>query len=156
MLEICHNGAGSTDIATDRRGHDGPSRTSLSHTCAIFSVALFITLNGKYDGSSQTRRSFVGLRSKTLKLLEYGYWDYFSKLHDEPAGRTVIDTTDRHDSVAPHLVRLPHLPSAAALRCHLQTVTSSVGGLFCNSSLKNLRIHLWTDFLQIMRNLYKN
>ena len=27
-------------------------------------------------------------------------------------------------SVTPHLVRLPHLPSAAALRCHLWTVTS--------------------------------
>ena len=26
-------------------------------------------------------------------------------------------------SVTPHLVRLPHLPSAAALRCHLRTVT---------------------------------
>ena len=25
--------------------------------------------------------------------------------------------------VTPHLVRLPHLPSAAALRCHLRTVT---------------------------------
>ena len=27
-------------------------------------------------------------------------------------------------SVTPHLVRLPHLPSAAALHCHLRTVTS--------------------------------
>ena len=27
-------------------------------------------------------------------------------------------------SVTPHLVRLPHLPSAAVLGCHLQTVTS--------------------------------
>ena len=25
--------------------------------------------------------------------------------------------------VTPHLVRLPHLPSAATLRCHLQTIT---------------------------------
>ena len=28
-------------------------------------------------------------------------------------------------SVTPHLVRLPHLPSTAALRCHLRTVTST-------------------------------
>ena len=28
-------------------------------------------------------------------------------------------------SVTPHLVRLPHLPPAAALRCHLRTVTST-------------------------------
>ena len=28
-------------------------------------------------------------------------------------------------SVTPHLVRIPHLPSATALRCHLRTVTST-------------------------------
>ena len=72
LLEICQNAAGSTDLVTDRRGHDVPSWTPSSHTCAISSAALFITLNGKYDGSSQTRRSVKGLRSKTLKLLEYG------------------------------------------------------------------------------------
>ena len=90
------NAAGSTDLATDHRGHDGPSWTPSSHTCAISFASLFITLNSKYDGSSQTRRSVEGLRSKTLKLLEYGYWDYFSELHDQHAGRTVIDTTNRH------------------------------------------------------------
>ncbi|TMW80926.1 hypothetical protein EJD97_013530, partial [Solanum chilense] len=63
---------------------------------ATSSAALFITLNGRYDGSSQAQRSVEGLRSKTLELLEYGYWDYFSELHDKPAGRTVMDTTVRH------------------------------------------------------------
>ena len=92
LLEICQNAAG----LTDRRGHDGPSWTPLSHTYAISSAALFITLDGKYDGPSQAQRSVEGLRSKTLQLLEYGYWDYFSDLHDEPAGQTVIDMTDRH------------------------------------------------------------
>ena len=96
LLEICQNAARSTDLVTDRPGHDGPSWTPSSHTCAISSAALFITLNGKYDISSQAQRSVEGLPSKILKLLGYGYWDYFSKLHDEPAGRTVIDTTDRH------------------------------------------------------------
>ena len=81
---------------TDRLGHNGPSWTPSPHTYVISSATLFITLNGKYDGSSLTRRSVDGLRSKTLKLLEYGYLDYFSKLHDEPAGLTVMDTTDRH------------------------------------------------------------
>ena len=118
MLEICQNAAGSIDLATDRRGNDGPSWTPSSHTYAISSTSLFITLDNKYDGLSQAQRSVEGLRSKTLKLLEYGYWDYFSELHDEPAGRTVIS------SVTPHWVRLPHLPSAAELRCHLRTVTS--------------------------------
>ena len=59
-------------------------------------LLFFITLDGKYDGPSQAQRSVEGLRYKTLQLLEYGYWDYFSELHDEPAGRTVIDTTNRH------------------------------------------------------------
>ena len=49
LLEICQNAAGSTDLATDRRGHDGPSWNLLSHTCAISSADLFITLDDKYD-----------------------------------------------------------------------------------------------------------
>ena len=96
MLEICQNAAGSTDLAADRRGHDGQSWTPSSHTCAISSASLFITLDGSYDGSSQAQRSVEGLRSITLELLEFGCWDYFSDLHDEPAGRTVMATTVRH------------------------------------------------------------
>ena len=78
LLEICQNAAGSTDLATDRRGHDGSSWTPSSHTYAISSDALFITLDGKYDGSSRAQRSVKGVRSKTFELLEYGYWDYIS------------------------------------------------------------------------------
>ena len=32
LLEICQNAARSTDLATDRRGHDEPSWTLSSHT----------------------------------------------------------------------------------------------------------------------------
>ena len=95
-MEICQNAARSTDLVTDRPGHDGPSWTPSSHTCAISSATFFITLDGKCDRSSQAQRSVEGLRSKTLELLEYGYWDYFSELHDKPARQTVMDTTDRH------------------------------------------------------------
>ncbi|TMW96354.1 hypothetical protein EJD97_007503, partial [Solanum chilense] len=63
---------------------------------AVSSAALFITLDGRYDRFSLAQRSVEGLRSKTLELLEYGYWNYFSELHDEHAGRTVMDTTVRH------------------------------------------------------------
>ena len=56
-------------------------------------LLFFITLDGKYNGPSLAQRSVEGLRFKTLQLLEYGYWDHFSELHDEPAGRTVIDTS---------------------------------------------------------------
>ena len=96
LLEIFQNVVGSTDLVMDRRGHDGLSWTLSPYTCAISSAAFFITLDGKCDGSSQAQRFVEGLRSKTLELLEYGYWDYFSELYDEPAGQTVIDTTDRH------------------------------------------------------------
>ena len=95
-MEICQNAAGSTDITMDRRGHKGPSWTPSSHTWCNFFCCFFITLDSRYDGSLRTQRSIECLHSKTLELLEYGYWDYFSELHDEPAGRTVIDTTDRH------------------------------------------------------------
>ncbi|TMX01064.1 hypothetical protein EJD97_025286, partial [Solanum chilense] len=90
------NAAGLTDLTTDRHGHDGPSWTPSSHTCAISSTALFITLDGRYDGSSQAQRSVDVLRFKTLELLEFGYLVYFSELHDEPAERTVMATTVRH------------------------------------------------------------
>ncbi|TMW81641.1 hypothetical protein EJD97_008553, partial [Solanum chilense] len=92
----CQNAAGSTDLATDRRDHDRPSWTLSSNTFAISSAALFITLDGRYDRSSQAQRFVEGLRSKPLELLEFGYWDYFSDIHDKPAGRTVMATTVRH------------------------------------------------------------
>ncbi|TMW97756.1 hypothetical protein EJD97_005034, partial [Solanum chilense] len=92
----CQNEAGSTDITTDLRGHDGPSWTPSSYTCAISSAAFFIILDDRYDGSSQTQWSVEDLRCKTLKLLEFGYWDYFSEIHDETAGRTIMATTVRH------------------------------------------------------------
>ncbi|TMX02493.1 hypothetical protein EJD97_021370, partial [Solanum chilense] len=82
--------AGSMDITTDRHGLRRPILDAIS------SATLFITLDGRYDGSSQAQRSVEGLRSKTLELLEYGYWDNFSEHHDAPAGVTVMDTTVRH------------------------------------------------------------
>ncbi|TMX01615.1 hypothetical protein EJD97_024115, partial [Solanum chilense] len=67
------------------------------------SIALFITLDCRYDGSSQAQQSIEGLRSITLELMEFGYWDYFSDLHDEPAGRTVMATTVRQALCSPTL-----------------------------------------------------
>ncbi|TMX02982.1 hypothetical protein EJD97_018865, partial [Solanum chilense] len=60
------------------------------------SAAFFITLDGRYGGPFQERRSVEGLRSITLKLLEFGYSDYFSDHHDKPVGRTVLAMTVRH------------------------------------------------------------
>ena len=125
MLEICQNAAGSTDLTTDHRGHDGPSWIPSSHTCEISSVALFITLESRYDESSQAQRSIKGLHSKTLELLEFGYRTtsliFMTNLQDRPSW---LRRSVTH-SVTPHMVRIPHLRLAAALRCHLRTATGT-------------------------------
>ena len=52
--------------------------------------------------------------------------------------------------VIPHLVRLPHLPSAAALRCHSRTVTGTTDRhklrrwSLLHFFAQNLRFQLWT------------
>ena len=120
----------------------------------ISSVALFITLDGRYDRSLRAQRSVEGLRSKTLELLEYGYWitslNFMTNVQDGPSQtrRTVTSF------VIPHLVRLPHLSSTAALRCNLRTVTSTTDRhklrrwSLLHFFAQNLRIQLWTDFLK--------
>ncbi|TMW81085.1 hypothetical protein EJD97_012093, partial [Solanum chilense] len=57
--------------------------------CKFFCCSLHYP-NGRYDGSSQAQRFVEGLRSITLELLEFWYWDYFSDHHDEPAGQNVM------------------------------------------------------------------
>ena len=77
-------------VTTDQHGLRRPILNKIS------SAALFITLDVRYDESLRAQRSVEGLRFKTLQLLESGYWDHFSELHDEPAGRTVMAMTVRH------------------------------------------------------------
>ena len=56
-------------------------------------------------------------------------------------------------SITPHLIRLPHLRSAASLRCHLRTVTGRTDRhklrkcTFLHFLLKNLRIYLLDEFI---------
>ena len=83
-------------VTTDRRELRRPILGAIS------SAAFFIPLDGKCDGPSYSR-SVEGLRFKILQLLESWYWDHFSDLHDEPAGRTVIAMTDRHNLRNPTL-----------------------------------------------------
>ena len=96
LLEICQNAAGSTDLATDRHGHDGPSWTPSSHTYAISSAALL------HYPRRQVWRTVIGTTvrrgSSFQNTSTLGIWvlDHFSELHDEPAGRTVIATMVRH------------------------------------------------------------
>ncbi|TMW81446.1 hypothetical protein EJD97_009597, partial [Solanum chilense] len=92
----CQNAVESTDLATDRHCHDVPSWTQSSHTYAISSAALYIILDGRYDGSSQAQRSVEGIHSIILELLEFGYYDYFFDLHDELVGWSVMAMMVRH------------------------------------------------------------
>ena len=96
LLEICQNAVGSTDSATDRRGHDGPSWTPSSHTWWNFFYyslqyprrQVWRTVMG-----TTVRRGPSFQNTSTLGIWVLGY---FSDLHDEPAGRTVMATTVRH------------------------------------------------------------
>ena len=114
MLEICQNAAGSTDLAMDRRGHEGPSWTLSSHTCSISSTSLFITLDDRYDGLSQAQWSVGGLRSITLELLEFGYWTtsliFMTNKQDGPSRLRQSVTHGKF------LLLLSSLPSAAGRR----------------------------------------
>ncbi|TMW97923.1 hypothetical protein EJD97_004786, partial [Solanum chilense] len=62
--------AETTDITTDRHGHDGPS----------------------WDGPSQLRRTIVRPHFKTLQLLRIWYRERFSERRDGSAGRTVTSS----------------------------------------------------------------
>ena len=148
MLEICQNATWSMDLVTDRHGHDGPSWTPSSHAYSISSAALFIILDGRYDRSSQAQRSVKGLRSKTLELLEYGYWDYFSELHDEPAGRTIIDTTDRQKLRNPTLCQTSPSSFSSCTTLPPTDRHKLRRWSLLHFFTQNLRIHLLTDFLQ--------
>ena len=118
LLEICQNAAGSTDLATGCNGHDEPSWTPSSHTwCNFFWYSLHYPRRKVWRIVTGTT---VRRGSPFQNTWTHGIWvlGLLLCLREEPAGRTVIL------SVTPHLVRLPHLPSASALRCHLRTITS--------------------------------
>ena len=115
-----------TASTTDRHRHNGPSRAFVSKHFNSWNLGTGITsLN------------------------------FMTNLQDRPSypRRTVTSF------VTPHLVRLPHLPSATALRCHLRTITSTTDRhKLCRWSLlhffaQNLRIQLWTNFLQNKKKL---
>ena len=92
FLEICHNAAGSTVLATDCHGHDGPSWTPSSHTYAISSAALL------HYPRRQVWRTVIGAtvcRGPSFQNTStLGIWVLGSLLWT--SWWTVIDTTGRH------------------------------------------------------------
>ena len=105
-----------------RHGHDEPSWPPPSYTLQILLLLSLLPSTNRYDGPFQERRSIEGLHSIILKLLGNWVLGLLSDHYNEPAGRTVDGPSW---TSIPHLVRLPHLPLAASLRCHLRTVTST-------------------------------
>ena len=75
LLEICQNAVGSTDLAMDRHGHDGLSWTPSSHTYAISSAALFITL----DASMKDRHRHNG-PSRVFVPKHFNSWNMDTRI----------------------------------------------------------------------------
>ena len=97
MLEICQNAAGLTDIRTNRHRFRHPILDEIS------SAALFITLDGRYDGSSQAQRFVVTVtvRRWHRRAAAEGRWGSLTKCgvtenvthhlsHDGPSCRFVM------------------------------------------------------------------
>ncbi|TMW99993.1 hypothetical protein EJD97_001558, partial [Solanum chilense] len=89
------------------------------------SSSIIITLDDRHDGSSQAQWSVEGLRSITLKLLEFGYKDYFSNHYNKLAGQIIMATTIRHELCNCTLFQTSSSSFASSLGCHLRTVTGT-------------------------------
>ena len=123
-------------VMTDRRGLRRPILGAILLLLSSLPSTASMTYRHRHNG---LLRGFVSKHFNSWNLgTGITSLNFMTNLHYGPSytRRTVMD------SVIPHLVRLPHLPSAASLCYYLRTVTSSIGGLFCISLLKNLRIHL--------------
>ena len=125
MLEICQNVAGSTNLATNHRSHDGPSWT---HRLILVQFLLLLSSLPSTAGMTNRHRHNGPSRVSVPKHLNS--WNlgtettsliFMTKQQDGPSWlrRSVMH------SVTPHLVKLPHLPSVSSLRCHLRTVTGT-------------------------------
>ena len=113
-----------TDLRTNRRGHDGPSWTPFSYTMRFL---LMLSLLPSTVGMTDHRRHNGPSRLFVSKHLNY--WNLGTGntslifMTNQQDGPSWLRLTVMHP-VTPQLVRLPHLSSAAALRCHLRIVTS--------------------------------
>ena len=113
------------DLATDHRGHDGPQWTPSSHTCAISSASLFIpSTAGMTDRQRHNSMSRVSIpKYLNSSNLDAGTTSLIFMMNKQD-GPSWLQRSVTH-SVTLYLVRLLHLPSAAALECHLRTVTGT-------------------------------
>ena len=103
LLEICQNAAGSTDHATDRRGHDGSSWTPSSHTqqflllLSSFPSTASMTDRHRHNGPSRASvPKHFNSRNMGTRITSL---NFMTNLQDGPSQtrRTVMD------SVVPYL-----------------------------------------------------
>ena len=135
-------------VTTDRHGLRRPILVQFLLLLSSFPSTASMTDRHRHNGPSRVfvskylNSSNMGTRTTSL--------NFMTNLQDGPSEQRRTVTS----FVIPHLVRLPHLPSAAALRCHLRTVTSTTERHklrrwpLLHFFAQNLRIHLLTDFLQ--------
>ena len=143
-------------VMTDRRGLRRPILGAILLLLSSFPSTASVTDRHRHDGPS---RVFVTKYFNSWNL-GTGITSLFfaTNLQDRPSypWRTVTSF------VIPHLVRLPHLPSASALRCHLQTVTSTTDRhqlprwSLLHFSLKISALNFGQISCKTKRNSYKN
>ena len=124
MLEICQNVGLDRRIVvvtTDRHG-----------LCRLILVQFLLLLSSLPSMAGMTDRHRKNGPSRDSVPKHLNSWNmgngttslnFMMNLQDGPSWTRRSVTL----SVTPHLVKLPHLPSAVALRCHLRTVTSMTG-----------------------------
>ena len=135
-------------VTTDRHGLRRPILMQFLLLLSSLPLTASMTDRHRHNGPS---RVFVSKHFNSWNMSTgITSLNFMTNVQDGPSQtrRTVTSF------VTTHLVRLPHLPSAAALRCHLRTVT----GMTDRHKLRRwsllhffaqiLRIQLWTDFLQ--------
>ena len=92
--------------------------SDVPYLCNFFYYSLHYPRRQEHNGPSRVSVP------KHLNSRNMGTWAtsliFMTNLQDESSCLRRSITL----SVTPHLVRLPHLPSAVALRCHLRTVSS--------------------------------
>ena len=106
-------------VTTDRHGHRRPILVQCLLMMSSLPSMAGTTDRHRNNGLSRTsvpkHLNSWNLGTRTTSLI------FMTNQQDEPSW---LRRSVTH-SVTPHLVRLPHLPSAVALRCHLQTFTDT-------------------------------
>ena len=150
----CSSSLRSMASITDHHKHNGPSRVSVPKHLNSWNLGTgttsLIFMTNQQDGPSCLARSFMHYIAPNLIRLPHLPSASFIRCHL----RTVIGTTDRHKLRNPTLGQTSPSSFSSFSSCHLRTVTSMTDRhklrrwSLLHFFAQNLRINLWTDFLQ--------